>query len=444
MTSRYAQCLSEAMTTKPSYSETVARKSFRRRCHDASVVAVLACRSLAHRSLVCGAWLLVAMFALGGCGGGASSHGVAPSGSVVAASADPVSEPNAVVAQVGGHAITKTMFEHALVAAVKYAQPLYPGETAAPVPPDFAACVQHLQAASASSGSSGSVPSVAELKSKCEQQYQTLETRALDHLIVQQWVIGGGAEEGVHVSNRELEQALKKARGGKSQAQAEQELATSGRTVADFALETKVQLLGEGIRTVLARKTDHITRAQVVNYYNEHRSLFGVPKRRDLEIARAGSQAEALKIKGELASGKTFASVVSKLPSSYQPIYSKEGLVLGYEPGLYREPPLDHAIFAAKPNVLSGPVGISLGYYVFEVKRTYPPHQKTLAQSQAAIKQQLPNEMYKQALVAFISTWRLRWRARTDCEAGYVVTKCRQFKAAGAAQSENEDPYTLN
>ena len=89
-------------------------------------------------------------------------------------------------------------------------------------------------------------------------------------------------------------------------------------------------------------------------------------------------------------------------------------------------------------------MGISLGYYVFEVKRTYPSYQKTLAQSQAEIRRRLPSEMYKKALVAFIGTWRLRWRARTDCEAGYVVTKCRQFKAAGVAQPEKEDPYTFN
>ncbi len=395
---------------------------------------------LAYRSLVCGASLLVAILVLSACGGGTSHHDAQSSGSVVAPSADPVAEPNTVVVRVGAHAITRAMFAHALAGLVKSEGP----NEVAPVPPDFAACIKHLEGASAPSGPSGSKPSAAELMSKCRQQYQTLEKQALVPLIVDQWVIGGAAEESVHVSDQELEQQLRKAEGGQSQAQAAQELATSGRTLADFALETKVQLLAEGIRHVLARKTRHVTSAQVVNYYDEHKRLFSVPKRRDLEIARAGSEAEARKIKSEIASGKTFANVVSKLPLRYQPIYSRKGLVLGYEPGLYREPPLDHAIFAAKPNVLSGPVGISLGYYVFEVKRTYPPHQKTLAQAQATIRQQLPDKAYKQALVAFIKGWRVRWKAKTDCQAGYVVVKCRQFKASGAAQLEKEDPYTLN
>jgi hypothetical protein len=211
--------------------------------------------------------------------------------------------------------------------------------------------------------------------------------------------------------------------------------------VADFALETKVQLLAEGIRHALTRKTAHLNQAQIVNYYNEHKQLFGVPKRRDLEIARAGSEAEALKIKAEIASGKTFASVVRTLPLP-QPIYSKKGMVLRYEPHLYHQPPLNDAIFAAKPNVLSGPVKIEEGYYVFEVKRAYPLRPSTLAQAQTAIRRQLPTMLYKQALVAFVSEWRKRWAARTDCQPGYVVAKCRQ--ASSATPPENQDPYTLN
>ncbi len=395
---------------------------------------------LACRSLACGASLLVAIFALSACGGGSggggtSRHDAEPSGSVAAPSADPVAEPNAVVVWVGGHAITRAMFAHALAGLVKSEGP----NEVAPVPPDFVACVKHLEAASAQSGSSGSKPSVA--KRECQQQYQKLETQALDPLIVDQWVIGGAVEEGVHVSDRELQQELNKAEAGQ---QVAQELARSGRTLADFVLETRVQLLAEGIRHVLARKTSHLTSVQVVNYYNQHKGLFSVPKRRDLEIVRAASQTEAQKIKSEIASGKTFASVARNLPPAHQPIHSKEGLVLGYEPGFYREPPLDHAIFAAKPNVLSGPVGISLGYYVFEVTRTYPPYHKTPMQVQAEIRTLLSSELYNQTLVAFIREWRARWRARTDCQAGYVVAKCRQFKASSAALAEKEEPYTFN
>lgn len=407
----------------------------------------------APRSLVCCVALLLALSALSACGGGghAARSPATPASSNAASSgyvtppADPVSEPNAVVVRVAGHPITKATFVHALSGAVKSAQPIYRGEgsnAVAPQPPDFAACVKHLQAV-APTGQSGSKPTVAELRGKCAQQYQTLQPEALNQLILQQWQIGGAQEDGIHVSDGELQAALSKAKAGQTQAQAEQELAISGRTWADYALETKASLYVEGIRRLLRGRVEHLTQAQIAAYYAGHKSLFATPERRDLQIVRAGSRPEALKLKSELAAGRSFASVARKLTQAHQPIYSKEGFVSEYKPGEYREPPLDHAIFAARPNVLSGPVGISLGYYVFKVTHTYPAHQETLAQAEPTIKRQLPEGRYKEAFYAYAKRWREIWRAKTDCQPGYVVPKCRQSKLTPAVLAA-EDPYALN
>jgi len=354
------------------------------------------------RNLASGAALLAVTLTLSACGGASSRHSAQSSGSTTQPSAttqpapDPGPEPNAVIASVAGHAITRAIYAHAL----------------------------------------------ADRKSLW---------LALDFLIAQQWVIGGAAELGVHVSDLELKEGLKAAVGNQSQAEVAKELANTGLTRADFVLETKQQLLAEGIRKVLRRRTEHPTQAQIASYYDHNKQLFGVAERRDLEIVRAPSEAKARKLKGEIAAGKSFASVVRPLQPSSQPFLSKEGLVLGLEPGVYHQPPLNHAIFAAKANVLSGPVkakellaaGPSIGYFVFEVKRIHPPHQKTLAQVEASARKQLSEILYKQALVAYIKSWRQRWRARTDCQRGYLVPKCRQYIAAGLPAA-NEDPYTLN
>ena len=51
-----------------------------------------------------------------------------------------------------------------------------------------------------------------------------------------------------------------------------------------------------------------------------------------------------------------------------QPAFSMEGLVVGYKSGAgYHQVRLNRAIFAASPRVLSGPVGVTGNYYVFEV-----------------------------------------------------------------------------
>jgi foldase protein PrsA len=385
------------------------------------------------RVAACGVLAAVVVLALAGCGGSGSTGGGSGGaggdpGTASVSSVDAVSEPGAVVARVGGQVITKAAFAHALAGVIKSEGP----SLVAPVPPDFTLCIQHMQA----TAPSGSRPSTAAARSTCRSQYQMFLTQALDHLISQEWVIGGAAEAGVKVSEAEVQQDLKRIAHGRSRAQVAARLAVYGETLADFALDTKVQLLAEGIRHQIAVRTEHVTQAQVVSYYNQNKRLFGVPRRRVLEIARAGTEAEALKIKRELASGRSFASVVKNLPD--QPIYSTDGLVAGYESGLYRERPLNQAIFAAKPNVLSGPVKIFLGYYVFEVKRTLPAIQDSLAQVQATIKARLPNEMYKTAIAAFIKNWRARWKAKTTCQSGYLVAKC-----SSAPADPNEDAYTL-
>jgi PPIC-type PPIASE domain len=374
---------------------------------------------------------LAVLLALGGCGGG--SHDAAESSAATGdsvLSAGVPSDPGVVVVRTGGHVISQAAFAHAFAAAIKSEGP----GAVVPVPPAFTACIKHLQA---SPGSSTSTASVATLKTECQQQYDAFAKQALDPLISQQWVIGGATEEGVSVSEAELDQAVNKDVRGETHAQAVRQLAAQGETWAQFVLRTKVQLLAEGIRGVFMKQTEHVTPAQILAYYDAHQSALGVPPRRGLEIARVASKAEALKVKREIASGKSFATVVKSLPL-VQPIFSKNGLVSEYQSGLYHQTILNGAIFAAKPGVVSGPVQISLGFYVFEVTRLLPGVQVPLSQVQAGIQKQLAGELYKQAFSAYVASWRKRWRARTHCQPDYVVAKCSE------GTPEPEDPFTLD
>jgi parvulin-like peptidyl-prolyl isomerase len=400
--------------------------------------SVLAARFF-HR-LLCAVSLLTALVTLSTCGGGSTRPKAQGTTIGAAATVDPEGEANAVVVTVGGHAITRAMFGHVFSSFVVSEGP----GAVSPVPPDFVACINHLEAASTSSMEGGSTPNAATLKSACKSQYEKVKKHALDLLIAQQWVIGAAAEEGVSVSGEEVALAIQKAEEGQSTQHAEQELAKTGRTLGDFALETRVMLLGERLRNLIKRRTEHLSQADIGKYYNEHRGEFGVPKRRDLEIVRAGSKAEALKFKAEIAAGRSFASIAKGVQESLRPTYSKDGFVREYRPRLYREPPLDRAIFAAKPHVLSGPVGISLGYYVFRVTRTYPPQEESPAQAEPAIRKVLPTALYREAFAAFVARWRHRWRAKTDCQPGFIVQKCRQFSPSSSKPLEFEDPSTLN
>ena len=416
----------------------------------------------APRGGACGALMAAAALAVAGCGSShttsASTHPTSSTATTAASTAATtpaplpaesvdrhvlvpsalgvVPAPNAVVARVGGHAITEAVFSHAFTAQLKRRGP----ESVIPAPPKFAACEAYLKAhpPSTEPGLTGAPPPTP--KQECQRIYANLQAEALHSLFLTQWIYGAAAEAGVTVSEEEVQAQLKKEAGSESQAELESNLRASGRTIASFTGEIKQQLLAEAIRHEIAQRTAHISEAQVASYYSHNKAAYGLPERRELEIARAGTKAEALKIKREIASGRSFASVVKTL-HLMQPIFSSNGVVPQYSPGMYEEPPLNNAIFAAKPHVLSGPVKIFLGYYIFEVRKIFPAQQKTLAQSRAAILQQLPSILYNEALARFIQHWRARWTAATDCLPGYVVAKCRQAKHARGAPPEDSTAF---
>jgi parvulin-like peptidyl-prolyl isomerase len=390
---------------------------------------------------VCAVSLLAAIVVLGGCGGGSKNAATGTSSVASTTTATtpeaksselPDSEPNAVVARVAGQPITKATFARRFAHYVRFEHLA----GAVPVPPEFTACIAHAEATYVPA-TVGAKPSREKLKSECRQQYETLVGDALNPLISQLWIIGGAAEEGVSLSEAELNAYLKRIEQGKTPAQVAETLATENKTAADFRLETRTIVLAERIRELLAKRNRHMTPAQVAAFYHSHISLYSTPARRAVEIARVHTRAEALQVKREIASGQSFASVVKHLPLP-QPIYSTNGLVAAYEPGLYEEPPLNNAIFAAKPNVLSGPVGINLGYYIFEVKKLFPAEVAPLSKAEGIIKEYIPEDLYKEALREYVGAWRKRWRARTICSAGYVVSNCNGGPPA------SEDPYTMN
>ena len=362
------------------------------------------------------------------CGGDAGESGDPPT----AGAASPA-KPSSVVARIGGFVVTGAMFDHALAVEAKTEQV---------VPPRFEACVAQLRARSHTSAAGAATPSVAQLRSTCAQRYQVLNQEALNEFIVDDWVIGGAQELGVAVSGKEFERkfAAIRNRSFKTQAKYQSYLTKSGRTPADVRSLVRMELDSEAIRTALAQRVGPITPAKVRRYYEQHKGLYSVAETRDLEIAATGTRAEAMTVRRQVSSGRSFASIVKGL-SGVQPLASSDGLVLGLASGYYREPALNQAIFTAKPGVLTGPIKTVIGYYVFKLKKIHPAFQKPLATVASSIRTLLPETLARQQLVDYIKQWRARWTAKTDCSAGYVIQKCRHFKSSLKAA---EDPYTLD
>ncbi len=346
--------------------------------------------------------------------------------------------PGNAVVQVGGTPITKDTFGHWMsVASASTAASGTPGaKPVVPDPPNYTACIAHLEATAAKPAKGQSKPTTALLKSQCEQQYKSLQQEVLGFLISSSWVLGEAESLGVKASDAEVKKEFEKIKNQQFPKAAEFQkfLATSGQTVSDLLLRVKLNLLSSKIQRKVAKEKHTPSKAEIEKYYHEHASQFGTPEKRDVRIVLTKTEAQAMQAKKEIESGKSFASVAKSKsidPTSKATGGELKGVVKGQE-----EKALDEAVFSAKKGVLGGPVKTPFGYYIYEVTGTTAGSSQTLAQSEASIKQQLTATDQQQALSKFVKEFRKKWEGKTECASGYKVQDCKGYKKPKTTSTE--------
>ena len=341
--------------------------------------------------------------------------------------------PGDSVAKVGGTSITNSAFKHWLsVAAVSTAGGT--GEKpAAPEPPNYTACIAHLRTLAATELKGKTQPTEAALKKQCQTQYKSLTSEVLSFLLSSTWVLEEAKELGVKVSDAEVKKQFTTIKGTQFTKPGEFQkfLSTSGQTVSDLLLRVKLNLLSTKIQQKIVKEHGTVTPAKIQKYYNENKSRFGSPEKRNVAIILVKSEAAATKAKQEVQSGKSFASVAKAV--SVDPASKANGGLLTEVVKGQEEKGLDEAIFSAAKGVLTGPVKTSFGYYVLEVKSITPGTQQTLAQATPAIKTQLQATSQQEVLQKFVKEFKAKWKGRTECRSEYVVADCKEYKVSKTA-----------
>ncbi|MHB8492128.1 MAG: peptidyl-prolyl cis-trans isomerase [Solirubrobacteraceae bacterium] len=346
--------------------------------------------------------------------------------------------PGNALVSVNGTGITKSTFHHWLGVAAASSAGAEGSKTAekpaAPEPPAYTACIAHLAAFAPKPAKGKTPPTTAQYKSQCEQQYTAYKQEVLSFLISSQWVLSEASEQGVSVSQAEVKKrfdALKSQQFPKESA-FKAFLARAGETEEDLVLRVKLQLLASKIQekvTKSAKKKP--SKAEIQKYYNEHKTQFGKPESRNLQIILTKTEAAAKQAKSEIQSSKSFASVAKSV--SIDPLSKNNGGTLNEVTQGQEEKALSEAVFAAKIGALSGPVKTPFGYYVFNVTKINPASQQPLASAEATISTQISSQAQQKALSTFITSFKKKWTERTECRSGFVVPDCKEYKAPKAA-----------
>lgn len=342
--------------------------------------------------------------------------------------------PGNAVVSVNGTPITTDTFNHWMSVAASSSSPAAAGSTApkpvVPDPPKYTACVAHLEATQPKPAKGQSKPTPATLKTQCEQQYTALKQQVLGFLISANWVIGEASDQNVKVSDEEVKKQFNKIKTQQfpKEADFQKFLATSGQSVSDLLLRVKLDMLSQKIQQKVTKDAGKKpSEKEISSYYEQHKSQFGQPERRNMLIVLTKTQAQAEKAKQEIKSGQSFASVAKK--DSIDPVSkAKGGSLEGVSKG-QEEKALDAAVFSAKLNVLTGPIKTPFGYYIFEVKKTLPANQQALSQVKSSIQQQLTAQKQQKALSEFVKNFRKKWTGRTECRTEYTVQDCKSYKA---------------
>jgi hypothetical protein len=327
------------------------------------------------------------------------------------------SPPPPIVAHVGNAAIPNATLAH-------WMRAMAPGHVL-PNPPDYSACVAHEKAHE-------SQPRTQALEA-CAHEFQEVRQQALGFLISSQWLIGEAGAEGVPVTRQDVERRLaeKKRSFPNSEAEFGESLKAIDHTLADAELEIEAELAAEAIKRKLIAGEPKLSDGQIAAYYARHIQGYHIPEIRYFGIfENLDSAAQARQLMRDVAAGKS---------GDRTPLHEKlPRRPFGYYNGEKRT--IVEAIFKAPLHVLTGPIRLNNLYFVIEITRIAHPYVQSLAQERTAIAKRLTEARERRTLAAFVAAWRRRWLARTSCQPGFVVQKCRQYSGPEAA----EDPLQLN
>jgi len=334
------------------------------------------------------------------------------------------SVPSNSVASVDGETVTRDQFAHWLNIAASTSQPQGSGKVAY-TPPDYASCVASKKKTAPKPAKGQPSQTDAQFKTQCKQEYEGLRDQVMQFLILEKWVTGEAADQGVEVSAAaaDKEFATAKKQSFPKESDFQDFLKQSGMSLADAKFQVGFNTIYTKLREKAVKDADKVTGKSIEDFYKKNKARFATPATRDLRVVLTKTAARANQAKQALQDGQSWTSVAKRF-SIDQASKDQGGSLLGIAKGS-QEKSFDDAIFSAKKGELTGPVQTQFGFYVFQVQKIVAAKQQTLKDATSAIRQQLDAQNKQKADDDFNTALRKKWKERTSCADAYVMAQCK-------------------
>ncbi len=256
-------------------------------------------------------------------------------------------------------------------------------------------------------------------------EYDTIKQQVMSFLVSSKWIEGEAKSRGVSATPEEVQRQFKQVKDQSfpNEKAYQRLLKRSGQTEQDLLFRVKSDVLANKVREKVTAGSTDVTDADAEAYYNENKSQFEQPERRDVEVVKTKTSAQAQEALERVEDGESWKKVAKDL--SIDPASSnQDGRLIAVSKG-QQEGAFDAALFAAQRKKIVGPIKTDTGYYVFRVNKITPGTKQSLEQSKQGIKQLLASQNQQKKLDSFSSNFRNEWRANTDCATEYVIPDCR-------------------
>jgi len=350
--------------------------------------------------------------------------------------------PGNAVARVGDSSITRATFDHWFKIATA-SNPT--GSTFDP--PGYSACVASKRKTAPKPAKGQPATTDAQFKSQCRQEYEGLRDQVMQFLVLEKWINGEAADQGVRISAKESDAAYTKQikEAFPTKAELDKLLKESGMTLADARFQINYSTVYTKLREKAIKGADKVTDKSVAAFYAKNKSRFAQPETRDIRFALTKTKGKADDALAALKDDQSWTQVTKRY-SIDDATKGQGGKLLGVAKGS-QEKAFDSALFSAKKGELTGPVKVQFGYYIFQVQKITAAKQQTLKEATPAIRQELMSTNQKKADDTFNASLRKKWKDMTNCRKGFVMDQCKNAPKpkttaapAGQVQQQQQAP----
>jgi len=266
-----------------------------------------------------------------------------------------------------------------------------------------------------------------EVPNEDDPQYEALKEQALSDLILARWVEGEAEEQGVSVTDTEIEQRLDqiKKQNFKDEAEFQRFLEQSQFTEEDAFNRVRLTLLSQRLQEGVLSGQDQVPEGAAEAFYEENSAQFEQPESRDVRVILNKDEDQVTQAAEQLSEDDSEQSweQVAKRFSTDEASKDQGGLRSGVLEG-QGDASFDEQVFGAPEGELVGPFETAEGFYEIQVVDIKEAETTPFEDAAEQINQQLASSQQQAAATEFENDFIAKWTERTFCAEGFQIDRC--------------------